>query len=348
MESYLRVDFIYDNHRLSLLYGLPVDENSLDELWPKRPGDMTLLENPLDPTNSVMPFQGKYVMLFEVKATSQRLDTYLSTEFDKSISRSLWQKYIKAGYVLVNGEVEYSTKASVDELSKIEVSIPEFDHNDKNELPIIYEDDDVIVINKPEGVLTHAKGGISDEYTVATMLSSRVNFNDTGDRPGIVHRLDRDTSGVIIGARNTEAATHLQKQFADRKVEKTYIAVVEGTPKINKAIINLPIGRNPSKPSTFRVDSNGKSAETFYEVLASNEKHSLVKLSPKTGRTHQLRVHMAHIGNPIVGDRIYGRKSLRLMLHAKELRLMLLSGKEQTFVSKVPVNFLEEFPGYSL
>src|SRR5690606_6293672 len=125
-------------------------------------------------------------------------------------------------------------------------------------------------------------------------------------RPGIVHRLDRDTSGVIIGARNDETATLLKKQLADRTTKKQYIAVVDGHPKLDTAGIDLPIGRNPSAPSTFRVDPKGKPAITSYEVLKSNEKQSLVKLRPRTGRTHQLRVHAHYIGTPIAGDRVYG------------------------------------------
>ena len=227
------------------------------------------------------------------------------------------------------------------------MTIPETSQ-EHTDLPIIYEDADVVVIDKPIGMLTHAKGGISQEETIADALRHKMTFGSEGDRPGIVHRLDRDTSGVLIAARNQEAAVFLQKQFANRHAKKTYIAVIEGVPKITEAKIDLPIGRNPAKPSTFRVDPKGKSAQTIYKVLATNGAHSLVELRPHTGRTHQLRVHMAHIGTPIVGDRVYGAPGQRLMLHAYKLTIPLPSGEEKTFIAKLPGSFLEEFDGITL
>ncbi|HRQ86659.1 MAG TPA: RluA family pseudouridine synthase, partial [Candidatus Saccharibacteria bacterium] len=170
--------------------------------------------------------------------------------------------------------------------------------------------------------------------------------NIDGNRPGIVHRLDRATSGVIMGARHNEAAAFLKKQFANRTVKKEYTAIVDGTPKTSKAVIDLPIERNPSKPSTFRVNANGKLATTLYEVVSSNHNQSLVKLFPKTGRTHQLRVHMQYINTPIVGDPLYGhkhKKSERMYLHAHKLSLTIPSGKHVTFTAPAPQGFLQQF-----
>lgn len=346
-QSYLQVSFIFEKRKFTLLYGLVVDEDSVDELWPNKPEIAILLKNPLDDTNYTMPFQGKYVVLLEIPATKQRLDLYLSTIFDVSISRSLWQKYITAGYVQVNGVVANLPKTDISETDVISVTIPEV-VQEKVDLPIIYEDADVVVVDKPAGMLTHAKGGIPSEQTVADLLRNRTSFGLDTNRPGIVHRLDRDTSGLLIVARHPEAANLLQKQFAHRQVEKTYLAVIEGIPKVSQAKIDLPIGRNPAKPSTFRVDARGKPAQTVYKVLASNEQSSLVELKPRTGRTHQLRVHMAYINTPIVGDRVYGTPDKRLMLHAHKLTLNLPSGEEKTFVVNPPADFLDNFKGVAL
>ena len=214
----------------------------------------------------------------------------------------------------------------------------------RESLEIIYIDDNVIVVDKPVGILSHSKGALNDEFTVADFFKRYTTYNADGNRPGIVHRLDRDTSGIIIGARNPETAELLQKQFASRKTIKIYAAVVDGTPKNDTAIIELPIGRNPSHPSMFRVDSKGKSATTKYEVIASNGKDSLVKLTPKTGRTHQLRVHMSYIGTPIKGDIVYGKRSERLFLHAHSLEVTLPGSERKTFTSPVPKEFLSDFP----
>ena len=152
----------------------------------------------------------------------------------------------------------------------------------------------------------------------------------------------------MIGARNLETATLLQKQFADRKTKKTYVAILDGVPKLDIANIDLPINRNPSKPSTFRVDSNGKSAVTKYEVLARDDKYSLVKLQPQTGRTHQLRVHMGYLNTPILGDKVYGQPAKRLYLHAYSLEITIPSGSRQTFTAPVPSDFNDYFPNISL
>ncbi|HRJ06387.1 MAG TPA: RluA family pseudouridine synthase [Candidatus Saccharibacteria bacterium] len=270
-----------------------------------------------------------------------RLDQYVA-QFWPEYSRSTWQKYIEAGYVLVNSEVVTSTKYALDEDDHVEVNVPEQTDFSNESLPIIYEDDDVIVINKPVGVLTHSKGAMNDEFTVAEFVRPKTAYHAATNRPGIIHRLDRATSGVIICAKNDASASYLQRQFSDRKVKKTYMAVVSGVPKQEKAIIDLPIARNPSAPSTFKVDAAGKPAETSYEIIKSNGTRTLVKLMPRTGRTHQLRVHMAYLGTPIVGDIVYGsEKASRMFLHAASLEITLPSRERRTFESPVPEEFQE-------
>ena len=343
-KSHVFAEFILNKQHFALLYGSIVDEESIDELWTERPDNAEILPNPLDPEFIETPFQGKYVIMFKISPTKVRLDIYLSTKFDTTISRSLWQKYIKAGYVSVNNKVATTPKFEVDETDEIALNLPEKEQADVD-LPILYEDDDVIVVNKPSGLLAHAKGGLSDEPTVAEIIRSKTSFATDTDRPGIVHRLDRDTSGLLIIAKNPESAAHLQRQFAERIAKKTYVAITDGKPKLNAAKIDLPIGRNPSAPSTFRIDPNGKPAQTTYHVLAENNIQSLVELKPTTGRTHQLRVHLAHLNAPILGDRVYGKSSdCRMMLHAQKLEITLLSGERKVFEAAIPDEFKRLFP----
>lgn len=308
----------------------------------------SVLKNPNDHiTTYALPFKGKEVYLFEVSSGKQRLDLELASRF-ADISRSTWQKYIKAGYVSVDGEVELSLKRDVLPTENIAINIPDASDFTSEELPIVYIDDNVIVINKPIGVLTHSKGAMNDEFSVATFFARYCDYNKDTNRPGIVHRLDRDTSGIMIGARNEQTATLLQKQFADRKTKKTYIAVTDGAPKQDEAKIDLPIARNPSAPSTFRVDAKGKVATTTYKVIAKNDTNALIRLQPRTGRTHQLRVHMAYLGTPIKGDRVYGKESDRLYLHAKELEITIPQSDRRTFTAPVPASFTALFPGVDI
>lgn len=270
-----------------------------------------------------------------------RLDQYVA-QYWPEYSRSVWQKYIEAGYVQVNGAVETSPKKVLGEDDEVSVHLPEATDYSAHELPVIYEDDDVIVINKPSGVLTHSKGAVNEEFTVADFVKSRMSEPDETNRPGIVHRLDRATSGIMIAAKHSAAKHHLQKQFQDRKAKKEYIAIVRGRPKHPKASIDIPIERNPKEPSKFRVGAGGKPAHTDYEVLAHNDHFSVISLRPTTGRTHQLRVHLEYLGTPIVGDDVYdGGKSPigRLALHAKSLEITLPNKQRQMFVAEPPADF---------
>lgn len=267
-----------------------------------------------------------------------RLDAYLAQYFPEH-SRSAWQKYILAGKVKVNNIVITKNDYSLDEDDAVTVDTKPNEVLVDIDLPVIYEDDNVVVINKPVGVLSHAKGGIIDEQTVADFFSSRTSFGIDTNRPGIVHRLDRATSGVMIGAKNAETASLLQKQFSERKAKKTYIAIVVGTPDPVKAKLELPIERNPRHPSQFRVGTNGKSATTVYEVLKSNKKLSLLQLTPETGRTHQLRVHMDYIKHPIVGDIVYGKADDRMYLHASSLEMTIPDGQRRVFTAPLPPEF---------
>ncbi|RWZ78116.1 MAG: RluA family pseudouridine synthase, partial [Candidatus Chaera renei] len=201
-------------------------------------------------------------------------------------------------------------------------------------LPVIFKNESVVVINKPSGILTHAKGAPCDEFTVAEFV--RLLTADTnGNRPGIVHRLDRGTSGVIICALNESAHKFLQRQFSQRKVKKNYLARLCRQPRLASARLELPIKRNPKRPQTFSVSAGGRPSVTEYKLLKSFADDSyLVRLTPLTGRTHQLRVHMAYIGSPICGDSLYGdagchhaKPPERMMLHASSLEITVPTKK---------------------
>lgn len=255
-----------------------------------------------------------------------RLDL-LMKEIYKSYNRSSLQKFIESGFVTVDGETVLKPNTKVVRGVKIDLKVPETMKNADVKPEILYEDENVLVVNKPNGLLSEAKGEYCPERTLA-------------DFGLVVHRLDRDTSGVMILAKNEETQIYLKKQFQARTVHKTYYAVVSGELKVVEANLDLPIMRDLKRPTTFRVDASGKPSETYYKVVKTNGKYSLVMLKPKTGRTHQLRVHMNYLGHPIVGDVVYsGEKAERLYLHAASLEITLPGGKRVTFESPLPAEF---------
>jgi len=280
---------------------------------------------------------------FEV---GQRLDKALAGGYPQ-YSRAYLARLIDSDAVLVNGK---SSKAGwkLREGDQISVTV-DLSHEQVIEdidLPIIYQDDDVVVINKPSGVISHSRGKYWYEPSVASFLRQVAGESSSpSDRSGIVHRLDRATSGVMICARHESALSFLQKQFSARTVQKTYLAVIAGVISPETAVIDMPIERNPKKPATFRVGSGGKPAQTSYKTIESHGTFSLLELTPKTGRTHQLRVHLKQLGKPIVGDELYGgEKAPRLMLHAASLTIALPSddlGNHTTFSVPMPDEFRE-------
>ena len=204
--------------------------------------------------------------------------------------------------------------------------------------PVLYEDDHVLVLNKPAGLLSMAKGEYCPEPTLE-------------DFGLLVHRLDRDTSGVVILAKDPDTQKYLRRQFQNRQTHKTYYAVTVGHPKLPAALIDLPIARNLKRPTTFQVDQNGKPSQTAYRVVAHRDQYSLLELKPTTGRTHQLRVHLKYLGTPILGDPVYGAPlkgpARRLYLHAYSLEITIpgpTSGERRTFTAPLPPAFTELFP----
>lgn len=290
---------------------------------------------------------------------AERLDMRLIAMYP-DLTRSASARLIDQGKVSVNGKVidkaGYKLKPGdeivADYNYELMTAIPSIT------LPILYEDDDCVVINKPTGVLSHSKGEFNPEGTVASWLAEYLvrkgktpiwlleqeveRGSPNNPRAGIVHRLDRATSGVMICAKTPAALQWLQKQFSSRKTKKTYIAVVSGHLKPEHAIIDMPIARNPKKPKTFTVLSEGKPAITEYKVIRSNDMLDLVELKPITGRTHQLRVHLNYLGHPIVGDTFYdGAVSNRLFLHAKSLEITLPNKERKVFETPIPPEFGE-------
>lgn len=332
---YIIIDVTAEDDTGYLLGYIHTDKPDLDGEF------IAIPENPL--ATYALPYKGKEVYLFRVKPTKKRLDAYLSEHYPHT-SRSTWQKYIKAGYISVDNKVVTSPKHEINIAASVAVAVPDALDHTSHTLPVIFLDDNVVVVNKPTGILTHSKGVLNDEFTVADFFRRYTTFGLDTSRPGIVHRLDRDTSGVILGARNPETAVLLQKQFSDRRVKKTYIAIVDGILKEKEAHIELPISRNPTAPSTFRVDPKGKSATTNYRVLAEANGKSLVELRPLTGRTHQLRVHMQYLHAPIYGDKVYGKAADRLYLHAQQLEVTIPQGDRKVFTAPIPPEFKTFFP----
>jgi 23S rRNA pseudouridine1911/1915/1917 synthase len=269
---------------------------------------------------------------------SKRFDV-AATEMLPMLSRAYVHVLIEGRRILLNGDYEKpGYKLRLGDKITTDFDESEIDQIADIELPIMYEDDNVIVINKPVGIISHSRGRYWNEPSVASFV--RQKTNQPGDRAGIVHRLDRATSGVMICAKNAETLSLLQKQFSQRKTKKTYMAVVEGHMKPPEAIIDMPIERNPKAPSTFRVGANGKPSQTKYTVVESRNDHDVLKLEPVTGRTHQLRVHLTYQKHPIVGDTLYdGQVAERLYLHAYSLEITLPGGIRKTFTAPLPKDF---------
>ena len=266
---------------------------------------------------------------FEVENENKRIDAYLSEKLEDT-SRVAIQRLIANGKVLVNGKttkasykVQAGDKIELEEEVPVEVSLKAQDIP----LDIIYEDEDMIVVNKPKGMVVHPANGNPDGTLVnAIMAICKDSLSGIGGeiRPGIVHRLDKDTSGIIIVAKNDKAHINLSEQIKEHKVKKTYIALVRGIVKENEATINMPIGRSEKDRKKMAVTRKGKEAITHFKVLERYDKYTLLQVNIETGRTHQIRVHLSQIGYPIVGDEVYsnGKNEWNVKgqcLHAKSL-----------------------------
>ena len=283
---------------------------------------------------------------------NNRIDAYISSKTD--ISRVTVQRLIKEGNVLVNNkEVKASYKTKIDDEISVEEEKPkEIEIKAQNiPIPILYEDNDIIVVNKPKGMVVHpANGNLDGTLVNAVMDICKDSLSGIGGeiRPGIVHRLDKDTSGVIIVAKNDKAHINLSEQIKNHQVEKTYIALVRGIVKENQATIDMPISRSTKDRKKMAVNKNGKSAITHFIVLKRFPKDNctLLQVKIETGRTHQIRVHMAEIGHPLIGDTVYssGKNPWGIegqCLHAKSLKFKHpITEKEMYIEAPLPEYFL--------
>jgi 23S rRNA pseudouridine1911/1915/1917 synthase len=258
----------------------------------------------------------------------RRLDRFLA-EHVAHLSRSQLQRLIRARLVLLNG-LSVRAAEQVAPGDTVTVTLPDEAVSDAPApgpaipLTVIHEDESVIVVNKPAGQVVHPAAGHSDD-TLVNALVARYHGLSTvfaGERPGIVHRLDRDTSGVLVVARTLKAADDLRSQFRDRTVKKVYLALAKGTVHPPEGIIDAPIGRDSAKRKQMAAVADGRPSRTVYRVLGSVQGYSWLELQPETGRTHQIRVHLAAIGHPVVSDDVYGKRDPiigRTALHASRL-----------------------------
>lgn len=256
-------------------------------------------------------------LLITKEQSNNRLDKLLN-EILKDFSRSEIQKYIDGGFILINGKQSKSSY-KVRENDKLEIKdFPKEEYNLEAEdipLDIVYEDDDVLVINKPKGLVVHPGAGNKSGTMANALKFHSDSLSDiNGDfRPGIVHRLDKDTAGLLVAAKNDKAHLFLQSQLADHTLGRKYYALVVGVISENEGVIIAPIGRDKQYRQKMAVDlKNGKEAETHFKVIERFKTHTLVECSLKTGRTHQIRVHMNYINHPVEGDPIYGKGNRKL------------------------------------
>jgi 23S rRNA pseudouridine1911/1915/1917 synthase len=290
-----------------------------------------------------------------LEAVGERLDLAL-TRAKPELSRMQWQRLIREGHVTVNGErARPSYRITGGEL--LSATIPEAVEPsitaEDIPLDIRYEDSDLIVVNKPAGMVVHPSLGHAGGTLVNALLAHCPDLEGVGGerRPGIVHRLDKDTSGLIIAAKHDQALWQLQNQFKQRTVSKMYLALVNGSLQPPEAIIDAPIGRDPRHRQKMAVVStaNGdaRPAQTAFRALAYYQDYTYVECRPRTGRKHQIRVHLAYIGFPIAGDTMYGRKKNQLglkrhFLHAAELAFRRPSdGEEVRVTAELPAGLAE-------
>lgn len=284
-----------------------------------------------------------------------RIDKYLNETFDE-FTRTQLQLMIEDGQVTVNGKVIKSNyKLKVNDEIVVIIKDPDLTKIEPQNIPldIYYEDSDIIVVNKPSGMVVHpALGNYNNTLVNALLYHCKDLSGINGEiRAGIVHRIDKDTSGLIVACKNDLAHKNLSQQFMDHKVNKIYYCLCNGVIPHNVGVINAPIGRDPESRQQMAVVEHGKEAITHFKVLDRYEKHCLVEVKLETGRTHQIRVHMKYIGYPLVGDPIYGPRKVvgdnGQFLHAKKLEFYHPRTNElMSFESPLPDYFEKQINEY--
>ena len=292
---------------------------------------------------------------FRIEQRAPRLDAWLAAAHP-AISRSRWKQLIEAGHVLLNGVAVRKSNTALSSGAELRCDLPEPEPVGlvavDIPLAILYEDADLIVLNKPAGLVVHPAPGHAADTLVNALLHHCADLQGIGGelRPGIVHRLDKDTSGVLVVAKNEPSHAALVAQFSSHSIRKEYLALAWGTPKKPSGTVDLPVGRHPVHRQKMAVTEKGRSAVTHYEVLAAGPLASLLRVRIETGRTHQIRVHLAHLGHPVVGDTTYGRARRglpetlflpRQMLHARRLKIAHpRDGRPLEFTAPPPPDFL--------
>jgi 23S rRNA pseudouridine1911/1915/1917 synthase len=290
-------------------------------------------------------------LLVPKEAARLRLDQFLARELPK-YSRSRLQQLVRKEFVTLNGSPA-RPRDLVRTGDRVEVNEPPLEKIDNQPeaipLDVLYEDEDLIVINKPAGLVVHPGAGHREHTLVNALLHHFPKLSGIGgkERPGIVHRLDKETSGCLVVAKNDEAHRRLSAQFEERTVEKIYLALVAGRMRKNLGTVTETIGRHPvDRQRMSTASKRGRAAKTEYRVLSSSNEKSLVECKLHSGRTHQVRVHLQHLGHPVLGDKIYGKKHVavfsRQMLHAWKLGFQHpRTGKWKNFEAALPNDFDE-------
>jgi 23S rRNA pseudouridine1911/1915/1917 synthase len=284
---------------------------------------------------------------FIAQQAGERLDRTLA-ELLPHLSRAHIQRLIKEGRVTVDGETRLkpATRIAGGETIAIQIppAVPQPLAAEQIPLDIVYQDDEVVVVNKPAGMVVHPAAGHPSGTLVNALLGRLPQLALVGGerRPGIVHRLDKDTSGLIVVALTEEARLALKAQFQERSVQKSYLALTDGLVSPPEGTVEAPIGRNRRDRKRMAVVQGGRPAETAYRTLETFDAHTLLEASPRTGRTHQIRVHLAFLGFPLAGDQLYGRRKRtiplrRHFLHAHRLAFCLPgSGQEISLSAPLP------------
>ena len=275
-----------------------------------------------------------------------RLDEYIKTKYD--MSRSKAQKLNDDNLILVNGEHKNNSYIVEDkdiiELIENKEYVPSKFKGENIPLDIVYEDEDIVIINKASGMVVHPASG-NYENTLVNALIYRYNLDDTNVRSGIVHRIDKDTSGLVIVAKNDKTLELLTEMFKNKQIKKTYLAIVDGVINNKSGTINAPITRDVKDRKKMMVGKDGKNSITHFYVLKTFKNNTYLSLNLETGRTHQIRVHMAYIGHPITNDKVYGKEntSFGQYLHASKLEFIHpITKKEIRVEAELPEEFQEK------
>jgi len=287
-------------------------------------------------------------------AAPGRLDSWLSHQWP-DVSRTRWQGLIRDGCVEVDGRIadRPGMRLSGGEQVSAQVPAPQPSELRPSDIPlhIVYEDQNVLIADKPAGVVVHPSAGHDVDTLVQAVLHHAPELPGVGGerRPGVVHRLDKDTSGLVIFAKHDRAMVELQRQFKARQVHKAYLAIVHGAPATDEGLIDAPVGRDPRERKRMAVvaEQKGRSARSRFHLMGRLGEYSLLLVEPETGRTHQIRVHLAYLSIPVAGDRVYGSRHQpewlrRQMLHAWRLEIRLPDEVEtRRFEADIPADFRE-------